>query len=60
MLEIFPERKGKPRVYKLKDERDFYLLIEQRMREHGYQLLDTLKGIRANDTFDSPCYTHSQ
>lgn len=60
MLDILPERERKPRVYKLKDERDFYLLIEQRMREHGYQLLDTLKGIRASNTFDSPCYTHSQ
>ncbi len=55
MLDILPEKKGKPRVYKLRDERDFYLLIEQRMKEQGYQLLDTLKEIRANDTFDSPC-----
>ena len=55
MLDILPEKKGKPRVYKLRDERDFYLLIEQRMKEQGYQLLDTLKEIRANDTFDSLC-----
>jgi len=55
MLDILPERKGKPRVYKLRDERDFYLLIEQRMKEQGYQLLDTLKEIRENDTLEGPC-----
>lgn len=55
-METLLEREGKPRVYKLKDEKDFYLLIEQRLSEQGYQLMDTLKRIPVNDACESPCF----
>lgn len=43
------------KVQRLKDERDFYLLIERKLEEDGYQLLDTLKRVSENNTFASSC-----
>jgi len=44
------EGKNKIRVFKLEDEQEFFSLIERRMAEQGYQLLDTLKRFRKTNT----------
>ncbi len=40
---------------KVTNERDFYLVIEQKLKNDGYQLLDTLKRISENRTYSNSC-----
>lgn len=44
------EKQNKMRVHTLVDEKDFYFLIERRMTEKEYQLLETLKRYQKPNT----------
>ena len=48
--------KLKAKENKITDERDFYFLIEKKLKDDGYQLLDTLKRVTDNRKFTSPSW----
>ncbi|MFQ6108574.1 MAG: hypothetical protein ACE5L7_03360 [Candidatus Aminicenantales bacterium] len=56
-MNIFGKR-FENKVFMFQDEREFYNLIEQRLREQGYQLIDTLKKINRNNSLGSPRLNH--
>ena len=41
---------------KIANEKDFYFLIEKKLKDDGYQLLDTLKRITENRKFTGSCW----
>ena len=56
-MEMFEKKLEKRRVYRLEDEREFFSLIERRLKEQGYQLLDTLQRISSNSPLETPHYS---
>ena len=56
-MEMFEKRLEKRRVYRLEDEREFFSLIERRLKEQGYQLLDTLQRITSSSPLETPHYS---
>jgi hypothetical protein len=54
-MEMFGRKMEKKKIYRLEDEREFFFLIEQRLKEGGYQLLDTLKRVTSSGPVD---YSH--
>ena len=56
-MEMFEKRLEKKRVYRLEDEREFFSLIERRLKEQGYQLLDTLQRITNSGPLETPHYS---
>jgi hypothetical protein len=48
------------KFFVIEDERDFYFLIEQRLKQEGYEVLDTFGySLRKNKHQESLSYVHA-
>jgi len=56
-MEMFGKKLEMKKVYRFEDEREFFSLIEQRLKEQGYQLLDTVKRITSS-SLETPRFSN--
>lgn len=44
------------KVLKLKDERDFYSLIDQRLKQQGFEVVETFVHLSGENTYREPSF----
>jgi len=44
------------KVLKLKDERDFYSLIDQRLKQQGFEVVDTFVHLSGENNYREPSF----
>jgi len=48
------------KIFVIEDERNFYFLVEQRLKQEGYEVLDTFGySLRKNEHQESLSYVHA-